>query len=287
MRRYRYQQQRLDEDENTDRWLISYADFITLLFAFFVVMYAVSSVNEGKYRILSDTLGAIFQPDQITELVKENANNLADRDKNASDTPKFDLAALLKRLEQGALHEQQEVGSNKPHPMTRVSDQLSLTLGDLIDEGKVDVSISEGQVRVQLKAQMLFGSGGALLKPKALSVLQETAQTLSGLPNIIQVEGHTDNDPIKSDAYASNWELSAARAASVARYLHRGGIAPQQLSAVGRGEFYPVADNNTEQGKSNNRRVTIVILDNQKSQQLMQSENVDTPWAEAPALEDR
>ncbi len=233
---------------NHERWLISYSDFITLLFAFFVVMYSVSQVNESKYRVLSDTLVQAFgstplviDPIQVGEPVRAVQPDAIDLGKTKGGDEKgdgpFDRVADLPQL----------------------SDQFTRAFEDLIDDDLVQVTSSELWLQISLKDSILFSSGEVQITEKAQRIFEDIATILEGYQNPIQVEGHTDNIPVSSSLYPSNWELSAARAAAVVKVLRQAGIEPERLAAVGYGEFQPIAENDTPEGRAQNRRVALMI----------------------------
>ncbi len=266
------------EEENHERWLISYADFITLLFAFFVVMYSISSVNEGKYRVLSDALNVVFgdktrpparSPAAIEPRLLDDARAPAPVHRPADP--------MREKLRRQALRALQQAASQQ-----RVYDELAISLEDWIKRDLVDVRMNGDRIEVDMKARLLFSSGEARLSADAANALRQVAKSLIGIPNPIQVEGFTDNVPISNSVYRSNWELSAARAASVVEFLAGQGVPPQRLAAVGRGEYQPIADNSTPEGRAANRRVTLMILG--AEQQVFNPDEM-VPWAEAPAAE--
>lgn len=231
------------DHENQDRWLISYADFITLLFAFFVVMYAVSAVNESKYRVLADTLGGAFgRPPAAAE----------------APVPQLTPAPLPAEVRQRTLKEQQAI-EEQAH-MATVAYSLLEAMGPLVKEGKVRMTQSRRGVSIEINANVLFAPGRAELQPESLEVLRAVAATLKNEPFKLEITGHTDNVPIRSALFASNWELSAVRATSVVRLLAENGIAPDRLYAIGREASQPVAPNDTAEGRARNRRVEIMIL---------------------------
>lgn len=231
------------DHENHERWLISYADFITLLFAFFVVMYAISAVNESKYRVLADTLGSAFG-----------------RTPAATDAPVPQLtpAPLPPEVRQRTLKEQQAI--EEQEHMAAVANNLLQALGPLVDEGKVRMTQSRRGVSIEINANVLFAPGRAELQPESLDVLRAVANTLKDEPFKLEITGHTDDVPIRSGQFASNWELSAVRATSVVRLLADNGIAADRLYAIGREASQPVASNATAEGRARNRRVELMIL---------------------------
>lgn len=267
------------EETPTERWLVSYADFITLLFAFFVVMYAVSTVNEGKYRVLSETLGKVFATRDGNPLPVDPA-------RAPVDEPPAGEPVILPGMPVDAAPLPDEGGSATAGgtPFADMVNQLQVSLSALTGQGLVSVSTDGSRLVVHMQSQMLFDSGDARLSSRALQVLQSVARVLDGAPYPIRVEGHTDNLPISTLRFPSNWELSAARAASVVNYLARSGIAPARMSAVGYGEHHPVADNRTESGRAKNRRVTLVVM---AGADPAGTPGDAVPWAEGPGLEEQ
>jgi chemotaxis protein MotB len=229
-----------DEPENHERWLISYADFITLLFAFFVVMYAISAVNIGKYKIFSDALGDAFGGKGAAQPVNTEVPNLP-----------VPNPALKRRVE--LLRKEKE-------QMTKLAQDLLSTMAPLVKEGKVRVTQNSRGVSVEINASVLFDPGDARLMPESVEALRAVANLLKADSHDVQVEGHTDNQPIGNTRFPSNWELSSVRASSVVRLFIDAGVAPQRLTAVGYSSNVPVADNDTLQGRARNRRVAVTIL---------------------------
>ncbi len=260
---------KVEEHENHERWLVSYADFITLLFAFFVVMYSISSVNEGKYRVLSSSLEAVFsdsprseEPVQIGELSRGEGEISAQP--GTPDVPTFNI-------------ELPELPDNTPPPVPEetirtindLSQQLSTTLADLIDSEDVIIKKGDDWLELEMKSKVLFGSGEARLETKAVPIIGKIAAILQTSANPIHVEGFTDNNPINTPRFPSNWELSAARSASVVHLLERYGLNPSRMTAIGYGEFKPIADNATEEGRKKNRRVVLVVLGHDQSRRSL------------------
>ena len=235
---------RLDSDhENHDRWLISYADFITLLFAFFVVMYAISAVNESKYRILASSLGDAFG--------KAPA-------RDATAAPQLPPVALPTEGKPRTLKQHQ--ASEEQAHMTEVARSLLDVMAPLVKEGKVRVTQSRRGVSIEINANVLFAPGRAELEAQSLAVLGAVADRLKTEPFNLEITGHTDVMPISNSAFASNWELSAVRATSVVRLLADHGVAPARLYAIGREASQPSASNEYAAGRARNRRVELMIL---------------------------
>ncbi len=254
MARKKYQ----EEPENHDRWLVSYADFITLLFAFFVVMYAISSLNEGKYRVLSNALTGAFGKVLITTTVKQP-------EVPPSPTIKLDPLPIVRKNTE-ALHKERE-------QMTGVARDILAVLEPLVREGKVRVTQTSRGVTIDINASVLFAPGEAKLNEDSNQALKAIASVLKSDNHAIQVEGHTDNVPIKNPVYPSNWELSAVRASTVVRLFSENGVDEGRLTAVGQGPKQPVGSNDTPDGRSRNRRVTVTIL------ALLPDTAVDVPVA--------
>jgi chemotaxis protein MotB len=202
-----------EEKENHDRWLISWADFLTLLFTFFVALYALSTVDKQKAEDLSVSLKTVFKI--IDPPIKK-------------DIEKPDV---IKELEK-ALSQYPEITIRENH---------------------------RGYV-ITVQDTVLFKSGEYELNESSKEVLNKIVVALKMLPNKISIEGHTDNIPVKGMTLRSNWDLSALRALSVLYYFKDSGISPDRLSATGYGEYRPISDNETEEGRAKNRRVEIVLL---------------------------
>ncbi len=232
-----------EEPENHERWLVSYADFITLLFAFFVVMYAISSVNEGKYRVFSNSLITAFNPANSSPVNTQV-------DTTISLPPPLPLA---KRRAAEALRKEKE-------NMTAMARDLKQLLAPLVREGKVRVTQNGRGVSVEINASVLFAPGEAKLSAESDQALQVVATLLQTDTHAIQVEGHTDKMPINNPSFPSNWELSSARASSVVRLFIDSGISETRLTAVGHAANMPVGSNDNPEGRARNRRVTITIL---------------------------
>lgn len=233
-----------EEHENHERWLVSYADFITLLFAFFVVMYSVSSINEGKYKILSDSLTGVFnQPDRA---VKPIPIGEARPRTSEPDPALFD----------------EDASQAAADSLESIADRVREAFGELIMGEQLKVRGNELWIEIELSSSLLFPSGDALPNDAAFEIIEKIAKILAPYENPIHVEGFTDNLPIQTAQFPTNWELSTARAASIVRMLAMDGVNQGRLAAVGYGEFQPVADNATAEGRARNRRVVLVVSRN-------------------------
>ncbi|MDP1665493.1 MAG: flagellar motor protein MotD [Methylobacter sp.] len=251
----RRRKRRIVETNSHDRWMVSYADFITLLLAFFVVMYSISSVNEGKYKTLADSLGDAFSN-------KEQQGNEIDPvpigalPTTIQPIPLENPATMeveeRRELSEEILKERKQLG--------QVSDQFEQVLAPFINDNLVSVKKNDYWIELEMNSEMLFLSGEAELSKKAIPVLKKIVEVINPLPNMINVEGHTDNIPIDNIKFRSNWDLSSARATSVVHEFVKEGINPLRLSAIGYGEFHPIDDNKIEAGRFKNRRVVLVLM---------------------------
>jgi chemotaxis protein MotB len=227
--------------ENHERWLVSYADFITLLFAFFVVMFASSQVNKKKVGVIAAYFEAYIQDGnaKAAQVLKEYPGSAAEE---ALPKPSAELATM---------------GELAP-----VKEQLGAELAKEIAEGKVALSIQPRGLVLSLRESALFPPGQDTFNPEAVPILGKVAEALRKLPSQpVRLEGHTDNVPIETERFPSNWELSAARANAVLDLLCQSlGLDPRRFAVAGYADFHPVAHNDTPEGRAHNRRVDIVVL---------------------------
>ncbi|WP_404361839.1 flagellar motor protein MotD [Marinobacter sp.] len=249
MRRRRQPQ---DDLHNQERWLISYADFITLLFAFFVVMYSVSSVNEGKYKVLSDTLTGVFNaPPKSVQPIEVGEYEPAVTEIQRKDVIDPPVTEAPRNTEMEA--------ESRSESFRAMASQFELAFDELIDQGVVTLETSDQWIELSLRNSLLFSSGDAEPHFDAFEIIDSIADILRDQDNAIRVEGFTDDRPIRTSAFPSNWELSAARAAAVVRVMAMEGVEPERMAAVGYGQFQPVARNDAAEGRSRNRRVVLLI----------------------------
>jgi chemotaxis protein MotB len=240
---------------NHERWLISYSDFVTLLFALFVMLYSISQVNENKYKELSKAMNNVFnepklslKPIQIGEI--ERSINVENNTVNDL-SPQSPQTSQLNSDGQGAFIQPADLG--------QLSDQFSDKFSELIDNEIVQVSNNEYWLEISLNNSILFPLGSVKTNDSAQDVLFEIADILKPFNNPIQVEGYTDNLAVNSTQFPSNWELSSARAAAIVKILADGGVAPARLSAVGYGQYHPIAENESPEGREKNRRVVLMM----------------------------
>ncbi|MGZ8380731.1 MAG: flagellar motor protein MotB [Nitrospira sp.] len=241
-----------EEHENHERWLVSYADFITLLFAFFVVMYSISSVNVGKYRTVSESIKAalnpiVSPPSSPTPLALSTSKAAL----TAPDSPGSKEFAIrkLRILVKG-------IKASPQLAMVRITEKVN---GDIV---------------ITIPDQLLFNSGEAAVRPEALRFLEGLGTAILELNRHTRIEGHTDNVPIRTALFPSNWELSSTRAVMVVRVLSElYGVPADHLAAVGHAETRPLTANADAEQRAKNRRVEVVILEQAPSVSLLQTQN--------------
>ncbi|MBU2887212.1 flagellar motor protein MotD [Gilvimarinus agarilyticus] len=221
---------------NHERWLVSYADFITLLFAFFVVMYSISQVNESKYRVLSTTLDQAFESDSTQKKT-------------------IDIDRPILNQQQSVVHLNMARGGNLGILEQNFRDEFD----QLIDDELMRISSNEMWLQIELRDNILFDSASADASAQAREIFSKVSTILAETQNPIQIEGFTDNVPINTERYPSNWELSSARASAIVKWMVANGVDATRLAAVGYGEHQPVAANDSADGRAQNRRVAVMI----------------------------
>jgi len=270
-----------EEHLNHEAWAIPYGDLLTLLLAFFVVMYAISSVDAGKYRVLSNSLIEAFgSPSKVNPIEIGDPNsteNILDEGVRKSLSPvevEQRVAEFWKTGSQPPAETEVEPeellaeGSPANQPtrekllvaIADIADEIESALGTLIREQTIRVRREAYWLEIEINTNLLFSSGSAVIEKSAQPVLVELAHILSGRGVRLHVEGHTDNVPISTAVYPSNWELAAGRAASVVHLFADHGVDPRRMVAMSYGEYQPVASNASAEGRARNRRVAIVIL---------------------------
>lgn len=271
------------EADHQDRWMVSYADFVTLLFAFFVVMYSISSVNKGKYATFSESLDhALFHSESNPKIYLPESSLAPKTEKSyislppaasisndvntvSDSTPTLSQNKTIKPFELPNLltEEERQLSSEilqEKQRLNEVTDKFKIALQNYVETNLVNIKKHDFWVELEMNSELLFASGKADLSIKAQSVLSKVAESVKDVPNTINVEGYTDDMPISNGFFGSNWDLSSARATSVVKELVKNNIPASRLSAVGYGEFHPIADNKDEEGRFKNRRVVLVLM---------------------------
>lgn len=270
------------EHENDERWLLTYSDMITLLLALFIVLFSMSTINATKFHIVSqslaqafnveikgttilnpghanektvfDTTDAITSLQQANEQQKNENTQLKDQVSQLKQTISTSPNILNAQQAKAFVAAQKQIERLRERLLALVKDSSTL-------RSQVTVKVDgRGLVLRVLPDKVLFESGSAQLRPAASTLLNPLAAILRIEPNSVRVEGHTDNVPIHTSEFPSNWELSSARAASVVRYLIQHGVTSKHLSAAGFADTQPVAPNTTSSGRAKNRRIEIIVL---------------------------
>lgn len=231
-----------------ERWLVSYADFITLLFAFFVVLYAFAKADQKKQQQVSSAIDRGFQSLSIAPGRSRDAPGLATMAAGAAPSARYIAETLISSAKTRA-------------DLELMRNDLQQRLSIQIKRGAVSVNLGRDGLVISLREIGFFDSGSAVPRPDTDSTLQLIAKSLADSPYHLRVEGHTDNVPVHNPEFDSNWELSSARAMQIARLLlAMHAVPPDQLSVAGYAEYHPVASNETAEGKAQNRRVDLVVL---------------------------
>ncbi|MDH4343810.1 MAG: OmpA family protein [Nitrospira sp.] len=244
-----------EEHENHERWLVSYADFITLLFAFFVVMYSISSVNEGRYRTVSESIKAALNPvsnhSGENQIINIGEAKSVQQGRNPSDAKQTVLRRLNKQI--------QAISDKQVKDLVAFVTIVQRTNGDIV---------------ITIPDRLLFNSGEATVRAEALPFLEGLGGVILELNRHTRIEGHTDNVPIRTALFPSNWELSSTRAVMVVRVLSElYGVPADHLAAVGHADTRPITANADAEQRAKNRRVEVVIHEQAPLAPLMQTEN--------------
>jgi chemotaxis protein MotB len=244
-------QSRRQNEENHERWLISYADFITLLFALFVVLYAMSKVDEAKYKVFGSSLNFAFGSSILL-----GKPSVIDQAQTVQSEQELLLKALVDKRNARLIEQQRKYNE----AMQTLVKNLNQVMAPLVKSEQVNVTQTPRGVVIDINASALFEPGEAALQRGAARTLGAVAQVLESGTEAIEVEGHTDDIPIFTPVFPSNWELSSARASSVVRLFIDQGVQAQRLRAVGLASYQPISSNETPEGRSRNRRVSVIIL---------------------------
>lgn len=261
MKRFRSRRHEVETD-NVHRWLVSYADYMTLLFALFVVLYAMAMVNEEPFESITESVGKVFQ---ATEEKPKNRGHGDDiLNVNTSKTNKRLYGnGILEEAGPELLEGEQtlsnisdaQVGSN----LTSLETELHTALYELVESGFAQLQIDGDWLEIELNSALLFPSGSASATNSAKSILSVIFDVIGEASNFVRVRGYTDNQAIRTEIFSSNWELSVSRATAILRMLETLGMNPARMAIEGYGQYYPTADNATAQGREKNRKVVVAI----------------------------
>ena len=247
--------------ENHERWLVSYADFITLLFAFFVVMFASSQTDKGRAKQVSQAVEKALQDGHAVSMPAAVAKILG------GTVDEKGIGNAMMKGPGGAQHASKETQPDMVVELLPSLDRLNQELEQEIKDGKLQLSLEPRGLVVSLRESAFFSSGNDSLDPSSLAIVQKLAAVIAPLPNSVQLEGHTDSVPIHNVRFKSNWELSCARGIALLEAMTvRFGLNPERFSVVGRADTAPVASNETPEGRALNRRVDVIILNTVRAQ---------------------
>ncbi|MDF2800642.1 MAG: chemotaxis protein MotB [Anaerocolumna sp.] len=254
----KHKEKKHSEEEGGEAWLLPYSDLMTLLLAVFIVLFAVSKVDQTKAEEISNAFKGMFE--SSSGVMSEGEGSVIPREPNGVDEMKGG-----DNTEAGNAVSQEELeaflGKYEVNNLQELQTRLDAIFEHEEMSDLVSTNVDLRGLVITLNNAIVFNSGSADIKPEYESSLIKIADIIRLVNNHIRVEGHTDNRPINTSTYPSNWELSTARAAGVVRlFIEKGKIAPERVVAVGYGEYKPVADNSTEEGKEKNRRIDIIVL---------------------------
>jgi chemotaxis protein MotB len=250
------------EHDNVDRWLVSYADYVTLLFALFVVLYAMAMVNEKKYQSVTESIGRVFQAEQKKPKERGHGDDILPV--NSSRTNKLLYGdgiiesagtQLVEAKPQLSNIDRNDVGTN----LASLEKKLNTALFDLVESGYAQLQIDGDWLEIELNSALLFPSGSATPTNSAKAIISVIFNVISNGNNFIRIRGYTDNQEISNEIFSSNWQLSVVRATAILTLLQNLQLDPARMAIEGYGQYYPNADNTTAQGRAKNRRVVIAI----------------------------
>ncbi len=255
-----------EKHANHERWLVSYADFITLLFAVFVTLYAMSQSDKKKVEEVAASLRESFGYSAQAAAGQRGVLQSQDIKPIPAIKPEMAIVPMINKMppagpRQGGMEKGRGKGKAEEKEFKEIQSAIEAYLIKHGAQNKVSIGITRRGLVVSLKEAGFFDSGSAVIKPSGYQLLNTIIEAMTQYSNPLRVEGHTDNMPISTPLFPSNWELSVARASNVLRYIQKNfDVDPTKLSATGYGEYRPVADNTTSEGRSKNRRVDMVLL---------------------------
>lgn len=250
------------DKSDTERWLVSYADYMTLLFALFVVLYSMATMEKEQFKKLQDTISKVF-----IEATDKQETGIQGQSVQPDIHPQSDFELYGSALEQATgptlLADNarlEQIDSTKlGSPLVSTQKEINRALRTLVDSGLAKVTLDDDWLTIELSSGLLFSSGSANSTSSASAVMAELTAILKQTNNFMRVRGYTDSVPIHTEQFPSNWELSVARAASIVRLLEELGVASERMAIEGYGQYAPFADNTTALGRSQNRKVVIAL----------------------------
>lgn len=273
------------EQDNVHRWLVSYADYMTLLFALFVVLYAMAMVNEKPFETVTESIGRVFQSSENKTKNRGEGEGLLPVNTIKTNKRLYGDAVLevdgpkpLEGKKDLSNIEQSDIGTN----LESLEEKLHTALYEIVESGYAQLQIDGDWLEIELNSGLLFPSGSASATNSARSILSIIYNVIGDVSNFIRVRGYTDNQPINNEVFSSNWELSVYRATAILRILEEQSLDPARMAIEGYGQFYPNADNSTLVGRAQNRRVVIAI----SKYGLEKSNLLNTPTISVEDVED-
>jgi len=249
------------EAENHERWLVSYADFITLLFAFFVVMFATSQTDKGKAQQVSDSVKRALEGEKMSQVVAAILGG------TVTDTGRGNAMMRGPGGASQAADYKADKADKKDQKLVELLPSLKLLTEELkkeIEAGRIQINMQPRGLVISFNQAALFAPGEDVISQDAYSGLEKVASAIAKLPNPVRLEGHTDSTPISTARFHSNWDLSAARSIAILELLSdKFNVPRNRLSIAGYADTAPIASNETEEGRARNRRADIVILNEQ------------------------
>ncbi len=266
--RLRHRRGHAKESQHTHRWLVSYADYMTIMFAFFVVMYAIAINNKDEqFAVFSQTLEQIF--DKATNITAADGNNVSTNGLLTQPLPPTEdllhgesvqpespaSSKILPERTDVSLVAQQEMGE----PLESLLDKFTGALLNEIRQGDAQIELNDDWLTIEMSSGMLFPSASATVTNQAKDVIARVSDIIRPMRNYLRIRGYTDDLSIRNELFNSNWQLSAARAAEVVKQLQEQNINPSRMALEGYGQYTPFADNDTPEGRAQNRKVVIAI----------------------------
>ncbi|WDE03961.1 OmpA family protein [Thalassomonas viridans] len=250
------------EHDDVHRWLVSYADYMTLLFALFVVLYAMALVHEKPFETITESIGRVFQADKELTKNKGHGDDILLVNTKKSNKPLYgdglldDAGPELYEGENELSNiKDSQFGSN----LSALQEDLHAALYELEQSGYAKMQIDGDWLEIELNSGLLFPSGSSSATLAAKAILEEIYKVIGPVTNFIRIRGYTDNQPINNEIFSSNWELSVYRATAILRMLEKMALNPARMAIEGYGQYYPSADNTTAEGRAQNRKVVIAI----------------------------
>jgi len=250
------------EHDNVDRWLVSYADYMTLLFALFVVLYAMAIIKEKKFESVTESIGRVFQADKQQPKERGHGNDILPVNSNKTEKRLYGDGILetagtqlVTAKPQLSNIDKNDVGTN----LSSLEKKLNTALFDIVETGYATLQIDGDWLEIELNSALLFPSGSASPTNAAKSIINVIYSVIDKDNNYIRIRGYTDNKPIHNEIFSSNWQLSVVRATSILNLLQGLSINPARMAIEGYGQYSAKNDNTTEQQRAENRRVVIAI----------------------------